>query len=147
MIRKATLEDLPTLLELEKVCFRTNPYRQEQIEWFLSTRKAVTFLSIREDRAVGSVMMSIGGSQGKVVSIGVHPDWRGKGVAKELMKVADKWFTDFGVTEIGLEVSVQNPEAIRLYSSLGFEVARTLKSYYSRNEDAFYMRKEIPKVE
>ena len=147
MIRKATLEDLPTLLELEKVCFRTNPYRKEQIEWFLSTRKAVTFLSTRDDVAVGSVMLSIGGSEGKVVSIGVHPDWRGKGVAKELMKVADKWFTDLGVTVVGLEVSVQNPEAIRLYSSLGFEVKRTLKSYYSKREDAFYMRKEIPKVE
>lgn len=146
MIRKAEPEDMPALLKLERLCFRRNPYRKEQIEWFLASPRAIAFLSFRNDTAVGSMMLSLSGAQGRVVSLGVHPSWRGKGVAKELMEAAEDWFLKSGATEIVLEVKVDNQEAIRLYSSLGYQITRTLKSYYSKNEDAYLMRKELGKV-
>lgn len=143
MIRKANVEDLPVLLELERVCFKRSRYSKDQIESFLSGGNEETFLFLHDDDAVGSLMLSLHGLKGKVVSIGVHPEWRKKGVARDLMEVADKWFADAGAGEVDLEVGVDNREALNLYSSMGYEVVKVLKDYYFGKEDAYLMRKEF----
>ena len=143
MIRKATLEDLPILMELERVCFKDSRYSREQIEWILRGRDEVTYLYFQDSNAIGSLMLSLHGDMGRVISVGVHPDWRGKGVARELMNVADKWFLDLGATVVDLEVGVNNKDALNLYRSLGYEVVRVLKKYYPGKEDAFHLRKKL----
>jgi ribosomal-protein-alanine N-acetyltransferase len=143
VIRKATVEDLPILLELERACFRKARYSKEQIEVFLNGENEETFLFFHGDDGVGSVTLSLQGLEGKVVSIGVHPDWRRKGVARDLMETAEKWFTDSGVGEVDLEVGVANHEALKMYSSMGYEVVKVLKDYYYGKEDAYLMRKEF----
>jgi ribosomal-protein-alanine N-acetyltransferase len=141
VIRKATVEDLPILLGLERACFSKARYTKDQIDWFLKGENEETFLFFDEKDPVGSVMLSARGSKGKVVSIGVHPDWRKKGVARELMKVAEDWFADSGASEVDLEVGVQNREALNLYSTLGYEVVKLIQGYYGGKEDAYLMRK------
>ncbi len=143
MIRKATLEDLPLLLEIEKVCFKSSRYSREQIEWILTGENEVTYIYFMNAQPVGSVMLSMQGDSGRVISIGVHPDWRGKGVAGELMSTAEKWFSESGAREVDLEVSVENSEALNLYSSMGYEVVRVLKGYYFGKVDAYQMRKQM----
>lgn len=143
VIRKATVEDLPILLGLERICFSKARYTKDQIDMFLRGENEETFLFFDENDPVGSVMLSARGMKGKVVSIGVHPEWRKKGVARDLMTAAEKWFADSGATEVDLEVGVQNPEALNLYSTLGYEVVKVLKGYYGGKEDAYLMRKEF----
>jgi ribosomal-protein-alanine N-acetyltransferase len=143
VIRKATVEDLPALLELERTCFRRGRYSKEQVDFFLKGENEETFLYLDGDGAVGSVMLSSRGPKGKVVSIGVHPDWRKKGVARDLMKVAEEWFVDSGAAEVDLEVGISNREALNLYATLGYEVVKVLKDYYHGKEDAYLMRKEF----
>lgn len=143
VIRKATVEDLPILLGLERACFSKARYTKDQIDMFLRGENEETFLLFDENDPVGSVMLSARGMKGKVVSIGVHPEWRKKGVARDLMTAAEKWFADSGATEVDLEVGVQNPEALNLYSTLGYEVVKVLKGYYGGKEDAYLMRKQF----
>jgi len=146
VIRKATSEDMPILLEMEKRCFTDRAYVREQIEWFLNSTHAVTFLSFKENGVVGSVMLSLRGKRGKVVSVGVLPERRGQGIGRELMYRAEKWFADSGVKEVELEVNVSNHEAAKMYSDLGYRTVRVLKKYYHGKEDAYLMRKKLPKV-
>ncbi len=143
MIRKATVKDLPVLLGLERACFSKARYTKDQIDLFLRGDNEETFLFFNEDDPVGSVMLSARGMKGKVVSIGVHPKWRKKGVARELMATAEKWFADSGATQVDLEVGAQNREALNLYSTLGYDVVKVLKGYYDGKEDAYLMRKEL----
>lgn len=143
VIRKATVEDLPVLLELERACFKRGRYSKDQIDFFLRGENEETFLCLDENVAVGSVMLSSRGPKGKVVSIGVRPDWRKKGVAKDLMKVAEDWFVDSGAAEVDLEVGISNREALNMYAGLGYEVVKVLKDYYHGKEDAYLMRKEF----
>lgn len=146
MIRKATSEDIPALLEMEERCFVDRAYSREQIQWFLDSPKAVTFLSLRDEGVVGSVMLSMRGRRGKIVSVGVLPEWRGKGVGKELLHKAEEWFGNSGIRELELEVGVNNREAATLYMSLGYRTTKILKKYYHGKEDAYLMRKRLPKV-
>jgi ribosomal-protein-alanine N-acetyltransferase len=143
VIRKATVEDLPILLELERMCFKRGRYSEDQIDFFLRGENEETFLYLDENDAVGSVMLSSRGPKGKVVSIGVRPDWRKKGVAKDLMKIAEEWFVDSGAEEVDLEVGTSNREALNMYTGLGYEVVKVLKDYYHGKEDAYLMRKEF----
>jgi ribosomal-protein-alanine N-acetyltransferase len=143
VIRKAAVEDLPLLLELERVCFKDTRYSREQIEWLLKGENEATYLYFHNSDAIGSLMLSLQGDSGRIISVGVHPDWRGRGVARELMDVAEKWFLDSGAHKVDLEVGVNNKEALNLYSSLGYEVVRVLKEYYPEKEDAFHLRKKL----
>ncbi len=143
MIRRATPKDLRLLMEIEKACFKEGRYSKDQIEWILTGENEATFIYLDGPRPIGSVMLSAGGGAGRIISIGVRPDWREKGVAKGLMDVAERWLAETGAREIDLEVSVENEEAMNLYSSMGYEVVRVLKDYYFGKVDAFQMRKEL----
>ena len=79
-----------------------------------------------------------------LMNLAVVADYRGRGLAKALMrefldeaarhKAADAW----------LEVAVNNEEALGLYKALGFEVVRTRRKYYQPGGiDALVMRKEL----
>ena len=50
-----------------------------------------------------------------------EPDWRGKGVATEVIAAADLWlFTELGMNEIALNVHRDNAGAIRAYEKVGY---------------------------
>lgn len=143
MIRKATVEDLDVLLKLEELCFQFGRYSKEHIEWFLKGPNEGAFLYLDDDGPIASVMLSVRNPLGRVVSLGVHPYRRNEGVARELMKTAEEWFHESGARVVDLEVGVDNSEALNLYSSLGYQVVRTLKNYYRGKGDAYLMRKEL----
>ncbi|MEM1508843.1 MAG: ribosomal protein S18-alanine N-acetyltransferase [Thermofilaceae archaeon] len=85
------------------------------------------------------------GRQGHIVSIAVIPEMRGKGIGTKLMKRAmESLYQVYGVEEYYLEVRVSNMPAINLYTKLGFEKIKTLKSYYLNGEDAYLMAKQAP---
>jgi len=42
-----------------------------------------------------------------------------------------------------LEVRVTNMPAINLYRKLGFQITKTIKSYYMDGEDAYVMSREL----
>ena len=73
----------------------------------------------------------------EIIDIYVTPDYRRKGIAKELMhKIID----NKQVENITLEVNINNKNAILMYNSLGFKETALRKGYYN-GEDAFLMLK------
>ena len=73
----------------------------------------------------------------EIIDIYVTPEYRRKGIAKELM---NKIIDDEQVKNITLEVNINNKNAILLYNSLGFKEATIRKGYYN-GEDALLMLK------
>jgi mycothiol synthase len=55
-----------------------------------------------------------------ISQVGVAPAWRGKGLAKALIVETLQHFREEGFKEVALHVNVNNPQAINLYSQLGF---------------------------
>ena len=56
------------------------------------------------------------------LGIGLLPEFRGKGIGRQLMQRAIDAAFAFGLTRIELAVRERNANAIALYKSLGFEV-------------------------
>ena len=54
-------------------------------------------------------------------SLGVHPEFRGRGVGRQLLAAMCQQAAEQGHQCVGLLVDLENPDAERLYRSLGFE--------------------------
>lgn len=58
-----------------------------------------------------------------VVQVGVHPAWRGRGLAYQLIGRVLQGLQQDGAQEVWLDVNINNPHAAQLYRRIGFEVA------------------------
>ena len=83
---------------------------------------------------------------GHVTAVTVAPEFRRRGLGRKLMNsleatsehVFDAYFVD-------LFVRVSNSLAIGMYEAFGYSVYRRVLGYYSGTEDAFDMRKALPR--
>lgn len=86
-----------------------------------------------EDRIAAMAQMSPRNDQQTrwhVDNIAVHPDFRGKGLAQQLLNDVFAYYSERGALRFTLEVDVENAPAIRLYEKLGFRRFSTL--YYHK---------------
>ncbi|MGC8786207.1 MAG: GNAT family N-acetyltransferase, partial [Anaerolineae bacterium] len=61
-----------------------------------------------------------------ISNVAVHPDFRGRGIARQLMKAAIQEARQKGARWIILEVQTDNAPARQLYTELGFQVYDTI---------------------
>jgi ribosomal-protein-alanine N-acetyltransferase len=79
-----------------------------------------------------------------IVSLGLAPEWRGKGGGRLLLSDYLRVAELEGVTSISLDVRVSNVKARALYEAGGFSVVGIRRHYYSDNgEDALTMKVRI----
>lgn len=65
----------------------------------------------------GAVVGFVGVVHGKIEMLFIHPDWRGRGVGRQLLRYA---IDELGATE--LDVNEQNPQAVGFYLHMGLEI-------------------------
>lgn len=102
---------------------------EKQIEKELATPNFYVYAVEVDCRFVGWISLTyipkIGrwGGHGHVFvdELWVQPDYRGKGLAKALMKKADELCAELKATGIRLYVNVNNPVAQKLYECCGYE--------------------------
>lgn len=83
-----------------------------------------------------------------ITTIGVSPDYRGKGLGEFLLVGMIDIALELGSSFLTLEVRVSNTIAQNLYNKYTFKVSGTRKKYYTdNNEDAYIMwSEEITKL-
>ena len=78
--------------------------------------------------------------------VGVHSDYRKRGIAKKLFEYVFNWAKERGISKIELTVMVKNEAAYHLYSKLGFIIEGVRKNSLFTNDtyiDEFYMAKHL----
>ncbi|MBU0704112.1 MAG: GNAT family N-acetyltransferase [Chloroflexi bacterium] len=86
------------------------------------------FVWVEEGRVVGNASLRRASRWGGffIGNVAVHPDWQGRGIARQLVEAALGEVPACGGRWVGLEVQAGNRVARRLYEHLGFqEVGRT----------------------
>ena len=79
----------------------------------------------------------------EMMNVAVHPNWRRKGIAEQLIHRLITDLNQMGSTCLSLEVRASNAPAIALYQKLDFRVAGRRPNYYRNpKEDALILRKE-----
>ena len=83
---------------------------------------------------------------GHVTAVTVSPEFRRLGVAKKLMFYLEDVSTRiFNAYFVDLFVRVSNKLAQLMYGNLNYVVYRQVLEYYSGEEDAYDMRKALPR--
>lgn len=88
-------------------------------------KESIAFIniSIRSDYVQGSNTSSVGYIEG----IYVDPKYRKKGLAKELIKIAEQWLLKNGCKEVGSDAELENIDSQKFHKNLGFkEVNKTV---------------------
>jgi ribosomal-protein-alanine N-acetyltransferase len=154
-IREARIEDIPDVIRINELVLPENyPYYFYEL---LYKNYSKAFLVARiDDRIVGYVMCRVEHSftiegvipkfykTGHVVSIGILPEYRRRGIGTALMiRAMDALKNYYKCKNVYLEVRVSNNNAINFYRKLGFRIDRTIKGYYRDGEDAYVMIKDL----
>lgn len=85
---------------------------------------------------------------GHVTAVTVSPEFRRLGVAKKLMECLESGSEHlFNAYFVDLFVRDSNLLAQQMYRNLGYSIYRRVLGYYSGEEDAFDMRKALPRDE
>lgn len=143
MIRSAGLADLEALYDLEVLCFAERRFGRDHLRYLLRNPRASTF--VYEDGGIlGSLMLYDDRGAVRILSVGVHPEHRRRGIGTRLMRVADDMALRTGARDIRLEVSTENASAVAFYEALGYRIAGRLPRYYSWGDDAYAMAKAVP---
>ena len=145
MIRFDTLR--PALIEslyaLETLCF-TVPWTKQAFENELNNPNAHYVLLTEEDKVIAYCAFWQAAESADITNVAVHPDYRQKGLGKQVLKRALEDAGARGVTQLFLEVRVSNEAAQALYSACGFARVGERKKYYADNqEDAVIMAKNL----
>jgi ribosomal-protein-alanine acetyltransferase len=88
-----------------------------------------------EARAAGLLVAQNGGAEWELENIAVLPEFRRKGVGRELLSTLAAQARTSGAERILLEVRGSNLEALGLYGSEGFELLGKRRGYYRNPEE------------
>jgi ribosomal-protein-alanine N-acetyltransferase len=143
--RQANAFDLPVFVSLDKELFPYSPWSASQYkeEFSSPTRHFVVAIDEAHNIIGYAGVFAPGGAEADVLTVGVIPAQRGKGIARQLMAMITDWATAQGSIAMMLEVKVDNSEAIGLYESLGYSKLNIRKDYFGAGLDALVMRLDL----
>ncbi len=99
------------------------------------------YVARKEGRPVGFVILVVTGAfVGYVQSIAVDPEWRGRGIGTRILAFAEEKILQMS-PNVFVCVSSFNPDALRLYRRLGYEIVGELPDYIVRGHSEILMRK------
>ena len=150
--RLALPTDLDEICALEEQCFPEEPWSRQMFEEELRNDMAL-FVAAEEqgtdgnggycaekDRVVGYIIAwVIAPVESQVGSIAVLPEYRRRGLGRQMLEILFAACRETGTRDTYLEVRVSNEPAIALYRSMGFENDGIRKRYYQDGEDAYTM--------
>lgn len=148
-VRLLTTADAPACADIEQILFpEDSPWSTEAFasEIFAPHTHCLALETTdpaREPQLIGYAILAVGGPshdpEAEIHTIGILPEWQGKGLSKLLMDplvtVADRLRAP-----IFLEVRTDNRPAVGLYERYGFAIEGTRRAYYQPSgADAFTM--------
>jgi [ribosomal protein S18]-alanine N-acetyltransferase len=136
--------DLDAVVALEAASF-TNPWTKEMLVRELETSLVARVYVLRAPDGSVAAFCScwILYDELHINTLAVHPACRRRGLATILMRHLLTLAASEGAARALLEVRQSNIPAIRLYETLGFEITRIRRGYYTHpDEDALVLTRE-----
>lgn len=128
---------LNKIANLHKLCFPDRPWNADE---FRDLKKSGCEIVASEN---GFIVWRTVCDESEIITVGVHPDARGAGIAIAMLGIMENEVKKNGANKIFLEVSHTNTPAIKLYEKCGFSPVGRRPKYYHDGTDAILMEKNI----
>ena len=123
-IRVFRQDDFEEVITLWERCDLLRPWNDPEmdIERKLNHDPELFLVAEVGGEVVGSVLGGYDGHRGSAYYLGVHPDYRGRGIANALISRLEKKLIARGCPKIQLMVREDNDTVIEMYKKLGYEI-------------------------
>lgn len=88
----------------------------------LAVEDGLFFVSIIDDKIIGTIMVGYDGHRGWICSVAVHPDHRKQGIGSQLVTHAERAFIARGCMKVHLQLVAGNESVATFYESLGYAI-------------------------
>ena len=145
MIRDARLGDIDGLVHLEAKCFSSDRLTRRSFRHLVLGAHATTLVATQQRRIQGyvTVLFRRASDVGRIYSFAVDPNDRRRGLAKRLMRLAEREARRHECRHLVLEVRAGNRPARRFYDAFGFRCVQRKRGYYEDGADALRLDKQL----
>ncbi len=95
---------------------------KEGIERFIERNPTTCFVAEENGEIVGAIMVGNDGRRGYIYHTAVHPDFRGRGIARNLVECALNELKKLKINKAALVVFERNKTGNAFWEKLGFNV-------------------------
>lgn len=121
MIRKMKIEDISEVQEIDRISFKNDYSRRFELFKSYIEVDGCSLVYEEDKKIVGYIFNHLSGSFAWFGTLGVHPEHKGKGIGKDLVKATVEMFkSQYKINNIGLVTMPQSGYNIGFYMGLGF---------------------------
>jgi ribosomal-protein-alanine N-acetyltransferase len=149
-LRSYRLGDWQAMYALDLICFEpVFQFSRGAMRGFAEAPGAVTVLAEADGSGAqvelaGFCIAQLEHRTGYVVTLDVAPEWRRRGLARQLMAEVESRLQSAGAVQMELHVFTGNAEAIRFYEAIGYTQAGVVQDFYAQGLNALLYRKPLP---
>ena len=130
------------MIEIEEQCFSSG-FARKTFEKELQNKLSVYVVAEEDEKVIGYAGLWNICGEADIMNVGVHRDFRRRGVAYEMIKYLIELAEEDGAFAVNLEVRKSNSAARALYKKLGFYEIGIREKYYDGKEDAVLMKLDV----
>jgi [ribosomal protein S18]-alanine N-acetyltransferase len=131
-LRSVSRADLEPLARLHLQCFAEDAWDAAALASILAMKGAEARLAEEGEQTLGLLFAVILGEEAEILTLGVGPWARRRGVARRLLDDLFARARALGARRVVLEVAADNSAALALYEAAGFRTVGLRHGYYQR---------------
>jgi ribosomal protein S18 acetylase RimI-like enzyme len=146
-LRKANLNDVNPLIQVENACFNTDQLSERSFKYFLTKSNGYLLVAEIDKQVVGYglILFNRGTSLARLYSIAVLKKFRKNKTAYHLLSRLEAIASEHDCTYLRLEVKQNNLAAINFYENMGYVRFAHKFDYYEDHTDAECFEKKLQK--
>ena len=129
VISQATARDAAAMAALHSRSFHRG-WGEQEVEALLVEPNVLAHRAMAGRSMAGFIMSRLAADEAEILSVAVAANWRGRGVAKNLLTLHLRRLAGLGARTVFLEVDAGNVPALALYDRAGFEQVSRRDNYY-----------------
>ena len=123
-IRAARVDDIPQVLSLwtaERSSVAVMPDTREALTRLLRADRHALFVAEAAGRIVGTLIDATDGWRGNMYRLVVDPDWRRRGIARNLVLAGEERFRQLGIPRVTALVGLDEIGAGELWKAMSYK--------------------------
>ncbi|WP_422487256.1 GNAT family N-acetyltransferase [Gudongella sp. DL1XJH-153] len=135
MLREACNDDALEIARQNSIYFGEELSDQKLLNIEVEKKRGFhVYMALLEGIIVGKVHLHLINGEGGIFGLGIIPEYRGKGLGRELLLLSVEKLKEFHANHIYLQVDAENDTALGLYQSCGFKENYSMEYYKLKKE-------------